>query len=262
MDDFSNEKIMELKYAKNLLENPGLAIKLSNLIGAPIEKGINMLPEKVVRNMNDVTQKALLKAADAAIFTMKDKPWKKSSDKLHKTVGTLTGAVGGCFGLGGLAVELPVSTTIMLRSIADIARSEGESISDIETKLACLEVFAFGGNSVEDDGAESAYYAVRYALTAYLTEAFNKLSQKGISKGASSAIVKFISKIAERFGVQVTQKAAAQALPALGAIGGGAVNMLFIDHFQNMARGHFIVRRLEREFEKELVKEQYDKIKL
>jgi hypothetical protein len=34
--------------------------------------------------------------------------------------------VGGGFGLAALPVELPISTIIMLRSIGDIARSEGE----------------------------------------------------------------------------------------------------------------------------------------
>jgi EcsC protein family len=37
---------------------------------------------------------------------------------------------------------LPASTVIMLRSIADIACSEGEDMSDPETALACVEVFA------------------------------------------------------------------------------------------------------------------------
>jgi hypothetical protein len=35
-------------------------------------------------------------------------------------------------------------------------------------------------------------------------------------------------------------------VPVVGAIGGAIINTLFIDHFQDMARGHFIVRRLER----------------
>jgi hypothetical protein len=37
--------------------------------------------------------------------------------------------VSGFFRLSGLAVELPVATTIVMRSIADIARSERESRS-------------------------------------------------------------------------------------------------------------------------------------
>ena len=41
-----------------------------------------------------------------------------------------SGAIGGAFGLASVAVELPISTTIMLRSIADIARSEGFDVRD------------------------------------------------------------------------------------------------------------------------------------
>lgn len=75
------------------------------------------------------------------------------------------------FGIAGIAVELPISTTIMLRSIADIARAEGESIRELETKLACIEVFALGGRSQKDDGSESGYYAVRTALAKSVMDA-------------------------------------------------------------------------------------------
>jgi len=33
-----------------------------------------------------------------------------------------------------------------------------------------------------------------------------------------------------------------------------------MDHFQNMARGHFIVRRLERTYGKDLVHETYQRL--
>jgi hypothetical protein len=42
---------------------------------------------------------------------------------LHRALVTASGAVGETFGLAALPVELPASTVIMLRSIADIARS-------------------------------------------------------------------------------------------------------------------------------------------
>ena len=58
----------------------------------------------------------------------------------------------------------------------------------------------------------------------------------------------------------VTEKAAAQAIPAIGAAGGAIINTIFIDHFQEMARGHFIVRRLERKYGSEIVEETYKKI--
>ncbi|WP_231665431.1 MULTISPECIES: EcsC family protein [unclassified Pseudoalteromonas] len=57
--------------------------------------------------------------------------------------------------------------------------------------------------------------------------------------------------------LQITQKAAAQAIPAIGAIGGAAINTLFIDHFQDMAKGHFIVRKLERKYGENAISQQY-----
>ena len=46
-------------------------------------------------------------------------------------------------------------------------------------------------------------------------------------------------------------------VPAIGAAGGAIINTLFIDHFQDMAHGHFIVRRLERKYGEAIVKEKY-----
>jgi hypothetical protein len=50
------------------------------------------------------------------------------------------------------------------------------------------------------------------------------------------------------------------AVPAIGAAGGAAINLLFIDHFQDMAPGHFIVRKLERAYGAELVRAEYERL--
>jgi len=60
--------------------------------------------------------------------------------------------------------------------------------------------------------------------------------------------------------VVVTDKVAAQAFPIVGALGGAAVNYAFIEHFQDMARGHFTVRRLERAYGKDLIKKEYTRL--
>lgn len=247
----------ELQVAKNLLENPGLAAKVTNLIGTPIEKGLGLLPDNWNKNIGEVTQTALLKASDAAIFTMKDIPGEASSNIWHKLGVAVSGGVGGFFGIAAIAIELPISTSIMLRSIADIARSEGESITAVETKLACLEVFALGGNSESDDGTESGYYAVRAALAKSVADASEFIVGKTLTDEGAPILIKFIAKIAERFGIQVTEKAAAQAIPAIGAAGGAIINTIFIDHFQDMARGHFLVRKLERKHGREVIERLY-----
>jgi hypothetical protein len=177
---------------------------------------------------------------------------------MHKIAAATSGAVGGAFGLLALAVELPVSTTIMLRSIAEIARSEGEDPHNIDTKLACLSVFALGGRTRDDDAAESGYFAVRAGLASAVGEAAKFLAEKGMSKSGAPTLVRLISVLGARFGVVVSEKAAAQAVPILGAAGGAAINTIFMAHFQDMARGHFIVRRLERMYGEEVVKNAYD----
>ncbi|MBU1340678.1 MAG: EcsC family protein [Proteobacteria bacterium] len=250
----------DLKKAKMLLENPGIAAKITNLLGTPIEKGFELLPDNWKMKIGEITQTALSKAVHTAVFTLKDSPGEKASNIWHKFAVAATGGIGGFFGLPALAMELPISTTIMLRSIADIARSENEVITMIEPKIACIEVFALGGPSKRDDASESGYFAVRAALAQSVTKAAQHITQKGLAEEGAPALVRLIIQIAERFSIQVSEKAAAQAIPAIGAAGGAIINTLFIDHFQDMARGHFIVRRLERKYGKKTVESTYQTI--
>lgn len=248
----------DLRLARQLLENPGLAARMTDLVGMPIEKGLDMLPAGLHGKIAGLTQAALSKAADAAIFTLDEAPGGKSAEGWHKWGAALSGGVGGFFGIAGLAVELPVSTTLMMRSIAAIARSEGESLRDVGTRQACLMVFAMGGRADTDDAAESGYYAVRVALAQAVSRAADYAGAKvAADKAAAPAMARLIAIIADRFGIQVTEKVAAQAVPALGAAGGALVNTLFIDHFQDMARGHFTVRRLERKYGEDVVRATY-----
>ena len=82
----------ELVTAKSLLENPGLAVKITNFIGTPIEKGLALLPANWNNNIAKVTEKSLLKASEAAIFTMKDIPGEASSNRWHKLGVAVSGA--------------------------------------------------------------------------------------------------------------------------------------------------------------------------
>jgi hypothetical protein len=171
----------------------------------------------------------------------------------------VSGAVGGAGGFLALPIELPVSTVIMMRSIANIAASEGEDLDQIESRLACLEVFALGGRTARDDASETAYYVVRAALTQAIREAATYISERGFAHKGAPALVRLIGAIASRFGIVVSEKAAAQAVPLVGAAAGAAVNLVFTEHFQNMAHGHFTIRRLERKYGPEVVREAYER---
>ena len=145
----------DLAYAKSLLENPGLTARLAQVVGSPIEKGFKMLPANWSAVVQKATKGALEKALHVAIATIGNKNRRKSSERFHKLLAGASGGIGGAFGLAAVPIELPVSTAIMLRSIADIARSEGHDIRSVEVKLNCLEVFAFG--SSKQNASESAY---------------------------------------------------------------------------------------------------------
>lgn len=258
--ELSHEDEEALRDAKDLLENPGLAAKVAGVIGMPIEKALQQLPEKWAQVVNVATRKSLETALQAALLTLDDKPQPKASEFVHRLAVAATGAGGGALGLAGLPFELPLSTTIMLRSIADIARSEGERLRTWEGKLACLEVFALGGRRTSDDASESAYFLMRGALAKSVTEAAQYITERGLVEEGAPALVRFVTQLAARFGVSVSEKVAAQAVPVIGAAGGMAINLMFIAHFQDMARGHFIVRRLERTYGAQVVRTQYERL--
>ncbi len=254
----SDQDWSDLRYAKSLLETPAFAARMANLLGGPIEKGFALLPQGWSATVHKAANAALLKSVKVAVTTLGRNTPRKSSEKFHKLLVGASGGVGGAFGLVALPIELPLSTTIMLRSIADIARSEGHNIAALDTKLNCLEVFALGGRSQTDNKAESAYWAVRMALAKTLSEAASYIAQKGIIEESAPAIVRLIASIASRFGVVVSEQVAAKSVPIVGAAAGSVINVLFIDHFQDMARGHFIVRRLEARHGSEMVRTAYE----
>jgi len=97
-------------------------------------------------------------------------------------------------------------------------------------------------------------------LAKTVSEAARFIAERGVIREGAPVLLKFLTQVAARFGVVVTQKVAAQALPVVGALGGAAVNYAFMEHFQEIARGHFTVRRLERIYGKEKIRTEYDLI--
>ena len=246
----------DLRYARYLLENVSLAARIAGAVGTPIDRLFSVLPQGAADAIGAVTNKALQAGLRFAISTMGDRN-RSSVEWIHTSVVMVTGAAGGAFGMPALAIELPVSTVVMLRSIVDIARSEGELVKTPEAGLACLEVFALGGRKGGDDAAESGYFVVRAALAKALAEAAEYIAERGLAREGVPAIIRFVTQVAARFGIPVSQKVMAQSVPVIGAAGGVVINLVFIDHFQDIARGHFIVRRLERKYGPETVRAAY-----
>lgn len=257
----------DLQRAVELLESPTLTAKMANLIGSPLEFAVKRLPDSVSRRIHGAVEAALFKPAQAALWSMDNTPGKAASTRWHKLAAATSGAVGGAFGFTTLFIELPVSTTIMMRSVADVARSEGFDLREMSTRHACLEVFALGGNSGKDDASETGYYITRGFTAEVMRHLSAELAGRAVGgspvmigltpKEAGKWLAKIVEKVAARFGVVVTEKFAAQAVPIVGAVAGATLNTMFTDYYQDVARGHFIVRRLERSYGYETVRAAY-----
>ncbi len=248
--------------AVSYLEAPGLAAKLAHYMGVPVEAALKSLPENLVKPVTQLTQEALNKALDAALLTLpKEEVHKPTPRMMHKFLVGTTGALGGSFGVASLAAELPISATLMLRAIAATAREQGENVNEPEAKLACLEVFAFGGPSDMEDNSEIGYYAVRAFLAKTMEESAKHVIKKGLTKEGAPALVHFINAISQRFSIQVSQKFALQALPVIGAVSGATINIIFMSHYQEVAHAHFTIRRLERIYGKERIRSLYEEVR-
>ena len=258
----TESEILILRDAYEQLENPSLAIRMSSAVGMPVEAVTRELSKKAPAAVVDAVSKSSHKAIEFVLQTSMQSinagEKKPASPRLHTAAAMTTGAVAGFFGIQTLIVELPLTTGIMFRSIADIARAEGESPQDPETILNCLQVFAMGSQmSEKDDAAETSYYGVRVALSKAVADALQYVASQGAGSATAPALVRLISALAGRFGIVVTQKTMAQTIPVVGAIGGGLVNTLFISHFQDMARGHFAIRALERKYGPDVIRDAY-----
>jgi hypothetical protein len=250
----------DLRQAVACLEGASFAQRLTDAVGRPVGMLSRAMPQTARRVIAHVSETALRGALKLALRTLDLNVSAKPANRAHKLAAAASGAVGGALGLAALPVELPISTTILLRSIAEIAREEGEDLSVPEAAFACVEVFALGGQGGGENAFESGYFAVRAALAKSVSDSARFVATEGMTAQSAPVIARLISQIAARFGIVVSEKVAAQAAPILGAIGGAAVNAAFADHFQTLARGHFIVRRLERQHGASVVAFEYQRL--
>jgi hypothetical protein len=256
----SRDDLTDLAGAVRVLEGETFAMRLMRLFGGQVRLIGRSLPESARKAVALATDTALKAALRIALRSLKSSASGKLHNRSHQAAAAATGAVGGAFGIAATIVELPVSTAILLRSIAEIARENGEDLANPETGLACLNVLALGGDRPEIAGA-SRYYETRDQLARGLADVNFMLLKQGLAAELSPMLMPYLSRVGARFGVAVSEKFAAQAVPVIGAVGGAAVNAAFAQHFQAMARGHFAVRRLERKHGADTVRFEYERLR-
>ena len=248
----------DLRRAVDALEHPSLAARLTSLIGTPVEEGLKLLPPDWHQRVSTTTEAVVHRILDVAVSTLPSVDGERlPDDRRHRQLGMATGALGGLFGLPGTLIELPFTTMLMMRSIAAIAKEEGEDLRTLDARLSCVEVFALGGPPATDDAAETGYFGLRMAMAYHFSTASEIVARHGIAARELPGVVALVRAVAARFGIVISDKAAFSLVPVAGAVSGALLNAIFMEHFQRMAHGHFIVRRLERRYGKETIETAY-----
>jgi hypothetical protein len=111
------------------------------------------------------------------------------------------------------------------------------------------------------EGVEGGYFALRVLLARGLALAAETLARKGAAHSNSALMHRALAPIVARFTAFISQKLALQGVAVLGAIGGAAVNLAFIEQYHGLARSHFTMRRLERGYGAEAVRVEYGRLK-
>lgn len=253
-----------LEASVKTLEFASFTAKAAKFIGKPMEFALDRLPKRVADKVETVTQACLNAAFKVVLLTVdEEKRFKKANNIFHKGLVTATGAAGGFFGGLTMAIELPVSTGIMMRSIAEIAREMGEDLTGIEPRLACIQVLGLDAgsrNKANEHMHTSKYFAIRRTMATEIVKATEYYAANALSEEAPPIVARLLNRVAERFGIQITDKMAAELIPVVGAVTGGGINLLFMHHFQTIARGHFGVRQLERKYGVERTQLEYEAV--
>ncbi|MGA9600635.1 MAG: EcsC family protein [Methylocystis sp.] len=246
----------QIAHAQKLLASTSLASRISDYAAGPVQSALKQAPPSVKKGVDRAIERAILACLKLAIRSLKSVPSRRPQMRLASAWAGVAGGFAGAFGVAAVPLELPLTTILMLRAIAEIARHHGEDLDQMEARLACVEVFAYGAEKRADVG----YYASRAMLGRLASEAASLLAHRGATSASGPMVAAFSKEVASRFGVVVYEKIAASAVPLAGAASAAAINVAFMNHFQKIARGHFMLRRLERIYGPERVRAEFARL--
>lgn len=213
----------------------GVLMKAVNFVGGQVEDGLKLLPNAVQGQIDRGARYALEKSFHLAAKTRTGRLGQLiGTDRMHKVLGTMSGAVGGVGGVGTAVAELPFATTVIFRAIQGVAEQYGEDPTSEETRMECLAVFGAGAPGDDDDGVDTAFIGARLSLT-------------------GPALQRLIAQVAPRFATMLSQKLASQSVPILGAVAGAGTNYAFVDYYVSVAHVHFGLRQMTRKYDEEQV---------
>ena len=231
MDDAARAAVDAL--ALRQVRARGLVMRAVGMVGGAVEDGLKMVPRGLRDQIDAAARAALLQSYRLAEASRGPGVAAGlvqraiSTDRAHRVLGAISGALGGLGGLPTALAELPVATTVIFRAVQGVAAAHGEDITTEATRLEVLRVFGAGGPGPQDDGVDTTFLGARLSLT-------------------GAALNRLVAQVAPRFGFVLSQKLMAQAVPVLGAAAGAGTNYAFVGYYTEMAHVHFGLRALSR----------------
>ena len=229
----------ELEHALERLQaGRGLLVRLADLMGGAVDRvgllgarGLGV-PAPVQEKLRGIAEAAIGRAFDIAVIGLRDGAAVRAHNdrlagRISQAAVVAAGVVGGMSGLTFFLPDVGFTTIAIMREIARIAREEGEDLSTTEARRACLEVFALKGIGNEGGESELGYFSARMLMR-------------------GTPMVMLIGEVASRYGMALGRKMSLQMIPVAGALCGASLNAAFLTHYQELARAHFTIRRLER----------------
>ncbi|WP_299359146.1 EcsC family protein [uncultured Paracoccus sp.] len=214
------------RLARRYLAAGGLGMEILATIGGSAQTVMERLPGFVRHRLDDITLSGLNRAVYAAGRSRR--MVRDRGDWFNRLASTVSGAAGGLAGLPGAMVELPLTITMLLRGILEIAAEHGLDADSDEIRMEALRVFAAAGPMADDDGTDLGLLAAKLSITGQTVQGL-------------------IARIAPRLSAVLGQKLAAQATPIFGAVAGASINYTFARYYQELARVHFGLLRLSQE---------------
>ncbi len=227
LTDDANAQIVALATRQHAAT--GVLMQVVTYLGGQVEDGMKLLPKSARKRLESAAASGLRASYDAAGRTRGGLGRFVATDRAHKALASVSGALGGLGGLPTALIELPVATTVIFRTVQRIADEYGEDPLSPETRAQCLQVFGKGGHGDEDDGIDTSFIGARIGLS-------------------GAAVNKLISKVAPKFAAVLGQKLAAQTIPVLGAAAGAGTNYTFVSYYTEIAHVHFGLRKLARTY--------------
>ncbi len=211
------------RIAKHYRSAGGTGVQMLNALGGKAEGLLDQLPANVRGGLAEATERALRLSVQAAQGSRRAVPDQK--EWVNTAVTTALGAAGGFGGLPGALVELPATTTMLLRAIQGVAAETGFDPATESVQFDCVRVFSAAGPLDFDDGADLGFLSARMTLT-------------------GGAMQKLIATVAPKLATALGQKLAAQTIPVLGAVAGAGTNYAYTRYYQQIAHVQFGLRRL------------------